>query len=138
MITRIIRDDFYLKEWYDFERYQPRDKLNLLESVYNRINKFIGHERIRRIVGQQKSTVNFREAMDEGKIILVNLAPRKFSPEIKNMLGVMIIDMIVEAATSRNNIPEHKSVETHLRTSFTIPIPSNEGVGATAPELLSL
>ncbi len=107
-ILNQVKDEFYLKEWYDFERYQPRDKLNLLESVYNRINKFIGHERIRRIVGQTKSTVNFREAMDEGKIILVNLAPRKFSPEIKNMLGVIIIDMIVEAATSRNNIPENK------------------------------
>ena len=103
-----VKDEFYLKEWYDFENYNQRDKLNMLESVYNRLNKFIGHERIRRIVGQAKSTVNFRQAMDEGKIILVNLAPRKFSQEIKNMLGVMMIDMIVEAAISRNNIPEKK------------------------------
>jgi heme-degrading monooxygenase HmoA len=103
-----LRDDFYQKEWIDFELYSPRDKVNLLESVLNRINKFIGHERVRRIVGQAKSTINFRKAMDEGKIVLVNLAPRKFSHEIKNMLGVMLIDMIVEAATSRNNIPENK------------------------------
>lgn len=103
-----LKDDFYQREWLDFERYSPRDKVNLLESVLNRINKFIGHERVRRIVGQAKSTVNFRKAMDEGKIILVNLAPKKFSHEIKNMLGVMLIDMIVEAATSRSNIPENK------------------------------
>jgi hypothetical protein len=103
-----LKDEFYQKEWIDFERYSSRDKVNLLESVLNRINKFVGHERIRRIVGQAKSTVDFRKAMDEGKIILINLAPKKFGHDIKNMLGVMLIDMIVEAATSRSNIPENK------------------------------
>ncbi|MBD3341039.1 MAG: type IV secretion system DNA-binding domain-containing protein, partial [Candidatus Lokiarchaeota archaeon] len=103
-----LKDDVYQKEWLNFERFSQREKVNMLESVLNRITKFIGHERVRRIVGQSKSTVNFRQAMDEGKIVLVNLSPRKFSHDIKNMLGVMLIDMIVEAATSRSNIPESK------------------------------
>ncbi|MBN2090350.1 type IV secretion system DNA-binding domain-containing protein [candidate division KSB1 bacterium] len=103
-----VKDPFYIKQWNDFEIYNQQEKLNLLEGVYNSINKFIGHERIMRIVGQAKSTINFRKAMDDGKIVLVNLAPRKFSHELKNMLGVMLIDMILEAATSRSNIPESK------------------------------
>ena len=90
-----VTDDFYIKEWQEFETYPLREQINLLESVYNRLNKFIGIKRIRRIVGQAKSTINFRQAMDDGKIILVNLNPIKFSHEIKNMLGIMIIDMLV-------------------------------------------
>jgi len=101
-----LKDPYIQKDWVEFENLRRQEKEIRIESVLNRAAKFIASERIRRIVGQTKSTVNFRQAMDEGKIVLVNLSPRYISQEAKKMLGVMVVDLIVEAAFSRINIPE--------------------------------
>jgi len=102
-------DNYYIKsEWQEFEGYPKREKLNILESTLNRLARFLANERIRRIVGQAKSTVDFRKAMDEGKIILVNLAKINIRSESQRMLGIMLVDQIVEAAYSRADMPERK------------------------------
>ncbi len=46
--------------------------------------------------------------MDEGKIILVNLACTKLSEEEQRMLGVMVVDKVIQAAKSRSDIPERE------------------------------
>ena len=95
-------------EWKDFEAGTKQDRSVWSTPVLNRANKFILGDNIRRIVGQRKSTINFREAMDQGKIILVNLACTKLSEEEQKMLGVMVVDKVVQAAKSRSDIPERK------------------------------
>jgi len=105
-IVEKLNDPYIKKDWQEFEALRRQEKEIRLESVLNRAAKFVGSERIRRIVGQAKSTVNFREAMDQGKIVLVNLSPRFISPEAQKMLGVMIVDLIVEAGFSRGDLSE--------------------------------
>ena len=102
-------NDPYIKiEWEGFEGIRKSEQEIKLESVLNRAAKFVGDQRIRRIVGQAKSTINFRKAMDEGKIVLVNLSALKMSRESQRMLGVMITNLVVEAAYSRGELPERK------------------------------
>jgi hypothetical protein len=107
IIEKLI--DPYIKlDWHEFEHLKKQEKEIRIESVLNRAAKFVGSQRIRQIVGQSKSTINFRKAMDEGKIILVNLSPMRISREAQKMLGVMIVDLIVEAGFSRANIAEER------------------------------
>lgn len=108
LVLREVRDYYLKKEWELFDRTNPRDRLTYVEAVLNRANKFAGGREIRRIFGQINSTINFREAMDQGKIILCNLASNKLSQEEQRMLGVVIVDKIVQAAKSRVDIPERK------------------------------
>jgi len=105
-IVEKLKDPYITKDWQEFEALRRQEKEIRLESVLNRATKFLGNERIRRIVGQAQSTVNFRQAMDEGKIVLVNLSPKFISREAQRMLGVMIVDMVIEAAFSRADMPE--------------------------------
>lgn len=105
-IVEKLKDPYITKDWQEFEALRRQEKEIRLESVLNRATKFLGNERIRRIVGQSQSTVNFRQAMDEGKIVLVNLSPKFISREAQRMLGVMIVDMVIEAAFSRADMPE--------------------------------
>jgi len=95
-----------IAEWERFDNATKRDRETYIEAVFNRANKFAVSERTRRIFGQVKSTIDFREAMDTGKIILCNLGCDKMSDEEQRMLGVVIIDKIVQAGKSRMNIPE--------------------------------
>jgi hypothetical protein len=106
LILEEVENYEVLDEWDRFEQAPRRDKESYVEAVLNRANKFTIGRNIRRIFCQTKSTVDFRKAMDEGKIILCNLACNKLSYEEQRMLGIVIIDKIVQAGKSRVDIPE--------------------------------
>lgn len=95
------------REWHKFDRARKFDKDTYVDAVLNRANKFSVGTTIRRIFGQRVSTIDFRKAMDEGKIILCNLNCG-ISEEEWKMLGVVIIDKMYQAAMSRIDIPESK------------------------------
>ncbi len=109
-------NDFYLtKQWGRVSRLSNTRQDEYLESVYNRFHKFLSSETTRRIIGQNQSTINFRAAMDNGAVILVNLAEGgRLSPPEAKLLGVMIIDKISAAAKSRTDIPEKKRRRMYL------------------------
>ena len=60
---------------------------------------------IRNIVGQVKSTIDMRQIMDEGKILLLNLSKGRIGEDAAAMLGAMLITKIQLAAMSRVDIP---------------------------------
>jgi hypothetical protein len=110
-LRKIVLEEFnryeVLDEWERFDNAPKRDRETYIESILNRANKFAVSD-VRRIFGQMTSTVNFRKAMDEGKIILCNLACGKLSQEEQKMLGIVIVDKITQAGKSRSNIPEER------------------------------
>lgn len=88
-------------EWEYLESLSQRDQNFQLLAPIVRAIKFCADERMEEIVGQP-SSVRWREAMDEGKIVLVNLrAGGQVSSGLSRMLGVMIFHQIVEAALER-------------------------------------
>jgi len=106
LVLREIKDYDILDEWKRFDNAPRRDRESYIEAVFNRANKFTASASIKRIFGQANSTIDFRKAMDEGKIILCNLACTKLSSEEQSMLAVVIIDKITQAGLSRKDIPE--------------------------------
>jgi hypothetical protein len=111
-IRKLILEDVdnyeVVEEWKYFDESPRRERESYVEAVGNRANKFTVGENVRRIFGQAKSTIDFRKAMDKGKIILCNLARGMISEEEQRMLGVVIVDKIVQAGMSRIDIPEYK------------------------------
>src|SRR5258708_10502668 len=74
--------------------------------LISRSERFILNEVVRYIVGQSRTTINFREVMDQGKILLVKL-PGKYE-DTTELLGSMIIAEVLTAALSRGDIPQNK------------------------------
>ena len=56
---------------------------------------------MRNIIGQKKSSFDFREAMDSGKIIIVNLSKGQVGENDARMLGVLFTTKVYLAALSR-------------------------------------
>ena len=77
-----------------------------IEPVLNKVGAFVTDPNIRAIVGQQKSTINLREIMDSGKILLVNIS-KGFLKGNSQLLGALLLAKIQDAAMSRANIPEN-------------------------------
>jgi hypothetical protein len=74
---------------------------NMVPYITSKLAPFIANDLMRPIISQQKSSINFREAMDEGKIILVKLAKGKIGEINAHLLGMIIVTKIQMAALSR-------------------------------------
>jgi hypothetical protein len=72
----------------------------------NKLGQFTSNPLIRNIVGQEKNSMNFREIMDNKKILLINLSKGQVGEENANLLGAMITTKIYLAAMSRADLPK--------------------------------
>jgi len=72
------------------------------------MGQFLTSFPLRNIVGQKDNTFDLRNVMDEGKILIVNLAKGKIGEDNCSLLGAMIVTKIWSAALSRANLPEEK------------------------------
>jgi hypothetical protein len=97
--------DFWLTE---FERYSAYFRSEAISPIQNKIGQFIVSPLIRNIVGQARSTIDFRKIMDEGYIFIANLSKGKIGEDNCALLGAMIVTKIQLAALSRGDIPEFK------------------------------
>lgn len=77
---------------------------NMTPYITSKFNNFISNDYMRPIIGQSKSAFNFRECMDSGKILLVNLSKGKIGDINAGLLGMVITGKILMAALSRVDI----------------------------------
>ncbi len=82
---------------------------NMSPYICSKLNQFTTNALLRPIIGQAKSTLNFREAMDTGKIILVNLSKGLLGELDAQLLGMLIIGKIFSSAMGRVTVkPEQR------------------------------
>lgn len=79
---------------------------NMVPYITSKLTTFTSNDMMRPIISQQKSTVNFRQLMDDGKILLVNLSKGKLGEINARLLGMVIVGKILMGALSRADIPE--------------------------------
>jgi len=87
---------------------------NITPYVTSKFNNFTSNDYVRPIIGQIKSAFNFREAMDSGKIILINLSKGRVGDVNANLLGMIVIGKILMAALSRVDIEQNKRRDFYL------------------------
>ena len=82
--------------------------------IQNKVGQFISTPLIRNIIGQVKSSIDMREIMDEGKILIVNLSKGKIGEDASQLLGALVITKLQLAAMSRVDIPEEERKDFYL------------------------
>jgi len=87
---------------------------NMTPYITSKFNNFTANDYMRPIIGQQKSAFNFRQIMDDGKILLVNLAKGRIGDINANLLGMIITGKILMAALSRADMPKEKRRDFNL------------------------
>ncbi len=78
---------------------------NIVPYIVSKFDVFTANDYIRPIIGQQKSAFNFRQIMDERKILLVNLAKGRLGEINANLIGMIFVGKILMAALSRVDDP---------------------------------
>jgi hypothetical protein len=70
-------------------------------GIQNKIGQFIANPLIRNIIGQQKTSFDLRDIMDNKKILIVNLSKGKVGEGNADLIGSLLITKIYLAAMSR-------------------------------------
>lgn len=81
---------------------------NISPYIMSKLNQLLINEYIKPIVKTKKSNIDFREIIDTNKILLVSLPKGKIGKIGVNVLGTVILSRIINAALSREDIPEEK------------------------------
>ena len=90
----------------EFANYTERFAAEATPAIQNKIGQFTANPLVRNIIGQKKSSFDFRKLMDEGKIMIINLSKGRVGEANANLIGSMLITKIYLAAMSRADTKE--------------------------------
>jgi hypothetical protein len=74
---------------------------NMVPYITSKFDVFLSNDIMRPIIAQEKSSFNFREIMDNKKILLVNLSKGRLGEINASLIGLIIVGKILMAALSR-------------------------------------
>lgn len=127
-IPRMFTDDDYVKiylkklkdpvvrAFWEKEMAKTSDfhKSEMLGYLISKVGRFVENDMMRNIMGQQKSGFNFRDIMDNQKILIVNLAKGKTGEVNAKLLGLIIVAKLQMAALGRAELPEEERKDFYL------------------------
>jgi TraM recognition site of TraD and TraG/Type IV secretory system Conjugative DNA transfer len=76
---------------------------NMVPYITSKLAPFITNDFLRPMIGQQKSAINFREAMDNKKIVLVKLEKGLIGESSAYLVGMVTIGNLLMAGMGRND-----------------------------------
>lgn len=127
-VVRILTDPSYVQEllpkiedpvvrryWTDqIAQTAEFHKSEVLDYIVSKFGRFVTNKMMRNIIGQSQSAFKFRDVMDQGKILLINLAKGELGEENSNFLGLVLVPRILMAAMSRQDVPEDQRRDFYL------------------------
>ncbi len=127
-IPRMFTDDEYVKiylkklqdpvvrAFWEKEMAKTSDfhKSEMLGYLISKVGRFVENEMMRNIMGQRQSGFDFREIMDNQKILLVNLSKGTTGEVNAKLLGLIIVAKLQMAALGRAELPEEQRKDFYL------------------------
>jgi hypothetical protein len=105
-VTADLEDENLLDFWkYEFSKAGDYQKVSMISPITNKIGRFLFSPTAKRILEQEKSTINFDDIMDSGKILLCNVSKGKIGEDNSQVFGTLIVTKIQLAALKRARLP---------------------------------
>ncbi len=94
------------REWRELQALKAKDWREETLSAKNRLFKFLTSTTLARFMGVSDRSLNLQQIMDEGKVLLVNLAPSDhLSHENAKAFGALLVNDFYESALRRKRDP---------------------------------
>lgn len=114
-VVEKIKDPVVKAFWLnEFSGYADKFAAEAVSPIQNKVGQFLSSSLIRNIIGQVKSSINLRQVMDEGKILILNLSKGRIGEDNSALLGAMMITKIQLAVMSRVDTPEARRKDFYL------------------------
>jgi Type IV secretion-system coupling protein DNA-binding domain len=90
---------------YEFERFSFGYRADGTAPIQNKVGAFLADPLLSRILTSPEQDLHIRRIMDQGQVLLVNLAKGKLGEDSASLLGALLVTTIGLAAFSRADIP---------------------------------
>ncbi len=87
---------------------------NMVPYITSKLTPFLSNDMMRPIISQQKSTLDFRNVMDNQKILLVNLSKGKIGETNSHLLGMIVVGKLLMAGLGRVDMAEQDRKDFYL------------------------
>lgn len=101
-VIQKLQDENLKNFWkYEFGRAGDFQRVKMVAPVTARIGRFLFSPSAKRILEQEKSTINFDEILDNKKLLICNLSKGNIGEDTSEVMGIMILNKIQLAALKR-------------------------------------
>src|SRR6266536_5123589 len=100
--------DPVIRQWFDgyFEPLERRYQMEIINPVQTKVHKYLGSRVARHIVGQPRSTIDFRGLVASGKIVIVNLNAFDVGEDLAALIGGTLLNLAARAISSQALLPQ--------------------------------
>lgn len=103
--------DFWLSEYAGWSK---TDKAHNLNSSLNKIRRFQSSPILQRCLGQQKSRISIRRAIEDGQIVICDFNKWKMGAKSASTLASLLISRLIYEGTRRTAVAGRKSIPFHI------------------------
>ena len=99
--------DPYLLEWWarDFGGWHHQYRAEALAPVQTRLSYYASSKRARAILGQPRSTIDLRETILEGGILLVSTAQGAVGRDVSALVGASLLNLVDSVIREQESLP---------------------------------
>jgi hypothetical protein len=104
-VARTLRNPVVRQFWlHEFEDYPPRLRAEAVAPIQNKLGALLSDPTLYRILVAPAVDLHFRSMMDNGQVLLVNLARGRLGEDSSSVLGGLLVSTLGLAAFSRADI----------------------------------
>jgi len=99
--------DPVIRQWFDgyFDPLERRYQLEIINPVQTKVHKDLGSRVARQIVGQPRSTIDFRQLVADGKLVIVNLNAFDVGEDTAALIGGTLLNLAARAISGQALMP---------------------------------
>ena len=100
-------DDHLLMEWWarDFGGWHHQYRAEALAPVQTRLSYYASSKRARAILGQSRSTIDLREAILDGGVVLVSTAQGSVGRDVSALVGASLLNLVDSVIREQERLP---------------------------------
>lgn len=115
VVHRHVSDPVVRSFWVnEYAGYSPGFRNEAISPIQNKIGKALMTPSLRNMLAQPRSSISLRRLMDEGAIVVCNLAKGALGESTAHLLGALIATSLAQAALSRADTPAAERRVFHL------------------------
>lgn len=101
-----VTDEAVRRFWqHEFPSMNYKNAADGVAPIANKLGAFLAHPVVRKAVCDPATPLRFRRIMDEGEVLIVNLAKGRLGADIANIIGGLVVSNVMHAAISRQDEP---------------------------------
>ncbi len=110
-----LKDEDLIDFWrYEFGKAGDYQVVKMTQGVTAKVGRFMRSPTAKRILEQSKSTINFDDIINQGKILICNFSQGKLGEDTSRLMGTTIMTKLQQAALKRAYIPQNKRKSFYL------------------------